>query len=67
MSDCQDCKKASEVKHYGCYDFECLDCCARLVASARPHRRQQESMLAAIARVEGSPKRKEILERIKNI
>ena len=32
------------------YDRACLQCCARLVESARPSRNQQESMLAWIDR-----------------
>ena len=31
----------------------CVHCCARLVATARPHRRLQEAILACIARHQG--------------
>lgn len=45
---CQDCAKPYT------HNLHCTQCCARLVASARPSRSQQEAMLAAIARL-GSP------------
>ena len=39
----------------------CLQCCAALVASARPLRRCQEAMLAVIARNEDAPSRSDVL------
>lgn len=44
------------------FNLLCLPCCARLVASARPSRSQQEALLAAIARNRDAPKRQAILE-----
>jgi hypothetical protein len=43
----------------------CLQCCARLVTSARPLRYQQEVMLAAIARCPGAPSREAVLREIR--
>lgn len=43
------------------YDFKCARCCARLVASARPSRKLQEHMLAAIAQFKEAASREEIL------
>ena len=40
-------------------------CCARLVRSARPLRRAQDGMLAAIARFPGAPKRADVLAALK--
>ena len=45
--------------------MQCLACCARLVISARPNKRFQEAMLAAIAMQKGAPTRAQILEYIK--
>ena len=49
----------------GRYDLHCLQCCARLVRSARPMRRKQETMLAVVTRREGRPSRAAVLEAIK--
>lgn len=62
---CPDCAKAASNKHHGGYRMQCLQCCARLVASARPSRPHQEVMLAAIARLPGAPTRQAILDRLK--
>jgi len=43
----------------------CVQCCARLVRSARPLRRAQDGMLAAIARFPGAPKRADVLAALK--
>ena len=47
--------------------MQCLACCARLVISARPNKRFQEAMLAAIAMQKGAPTRAQILEHIKGV
>ena len=47
--------------------MQCLACCARLVISARPNKRFQEAMLAAIAMQKGAPERAQILEYIKGV
>ena len=43
------------------YDFKCVVCCARLVASGRPSRKYQEIMFAAIERFRDAVPRQEIL------
>lgn len=47
------------------YDLKCLDCCARLVLSARPSKAQAGAMLAVIERMPGSPARAEVLGAVK--
>lgn len=59
---CPDCEKAANTKHHGGYRMQCVRCCARLVASARPSRQHQEAMFAAIARFPGAPTRQEVLD-----
>ena len=53
------------VKNANVYDFNCLECCGRLVAKSRPNRLRQEMMLAAIERFLGSPERDAIIEKLK--
>ncbi len=48
----------------GVYDLMCLDCCARLVLSARPSKAQAAAMLGAIERMPGSPTRAEVIEAV---
>ena len=43
------------------YQLQCLECCARLVASAHPSRRMAGAQLAAIERMPGSPERADVL------
>jgi|GEM_PF-4528635 len=45
----------------------CVQCCARLLVSARPLRRAQQAMLAAIARHQGAPSKAAILQAIKSL
>jgi len=45
----------------GLGSFACLQCCARLVLSARPNKVAAQAMLAAIARHPDAPGRAEIL------
>lgn len=49
----------------GAYDLNCVACCARLVISARPSKKHQESMLAAIAGYKDGPTREQVIEAIK--
>lgn len=51
----------------GRYDLHCLQCCARLVRSARPVRRMQETMLAVVTRREGRPSRAVVLAKVKEV
>ena len=64
---CKECKQAAIDKHHGGGLMQCLACCARLVISARPNKRFQEAMLAAIAMQKGAPERAQILEYIKGV
>ena len=59
---CEICTQANTTKHSGRYDLRCLECCARLVISAHPDKRQAAGMLAAIARFKEAPGREQILE-----
>jgi len=47
------------------YDLKCLDCCVRLVLSARPSKAHAAGMLACIERTQGTPGRAEIIEALK--
>jgi len=47
--------------------MKCVQCCARLLVSARPLRHAQQAMLSAIARHQGAPSRPEILKAIKSL
>jgi hypothetical protein len=62
---CAACQLAATSQHTGAYDFNCLGCCARLVASSRPNRKRQEAMLLVIGKFPGSPVREAILEKLK--
>ena len=61
---CPDCESVAMNAIHGIYRMDCLPCCVRLVASARPVRALQEKMLAAIARFPDAPKRSAILARL---
>ena len=61
-SECPECLSAVANQRCGLYRFGCIGCCVRLVASARPSRRRQEAMLAAIGRYSKSPDRQEIID-----
>ncbi len=62
--ECAKCEKAKGKKWCCVYRLGCLQCCARLVASARPSRTQQEAMFAAIERFRGAPTRTEVLSEL---
>ena len=59
---CPACEKASANPLSGMYHFKCLHCCARLVLSAHPDKRQASAMLGAILRFRESPSRADVLE-----
>lgn len=63
-NECGNCAQA-KIKNHGVFDFSCIGCCARLVASARPSRPHQESMLASIERFRNAQKRQDILDYLK--
>lgn len=44
-----------------CYDFKCVDCCARLIRNSRPNKARQEAMLIVVSKTPGAPTRDEIL------
>jgi hypothetical protein len=46
------------------YHIGCLECCARLVMSARPSKPRAGGMLAAIARYKEAPDRDKITDRV---
>lgn len=62
---CQSCQARASNPHSGRYHFQCLECCAALVRSARPDKRHAGSLLAAIALHKEAPGREEILEALK--
>jgi len=59
---CQQCESSKQRPHSGAYSFKCVECCSRLVLSARPDKRLAASMLAAIERFPDNPGRERILE-----
>ena len=67
MSGCAACESTKERRWHGVYNTTCTECCARLVISARPVKKLQEAMLAAIAMQKGAPTRAQILEHIKGL
>ena len=65
---CSNCEAATTKQWHGGYTMHCVGCMARLVASARPSRQQQEAMLACLE-LRGSgrqqrPTRQQVLERL---
>ena len=56
---CKQCDQGGGMYHLGC-----LECCARLVMSARPSKQRAGAMLAAIARHRDAPEREKITERV---
>lgn len=66
---CANCLTASTRPNWGGYDFACVGCCARLVASARPDKSLQRAHLAAIdifrAKGMAAPSEAEILDGLK--
>lgn len=66
---CPDCQartqRHAQSKPWGGYRMTCLQCCAALVASARPLRRCQEAMLAVIARQPEAPSRAQVLAAVR--
>ena len=64
---CPHCTSSKEQPWHGVYNLKCIACCARLVISARPVKKFQEAMLAAIAMQKGAPEREQILEHIKGV
>ena len=67
MRNCAACTSSNAQRWHGVYQMQCTECCARLVISARPNKKFQEAMLAAIAMQKGAPDRAQILEHIKGL
>lgn len=51
---CDACQSSKERPHSGAYRFQCAECMARLIKSARPLRRLQEGHIAALERFHGT-------------
>ena len=62
---CPSCESWQQQPLSGRYNMMCVQCCARLIRSARPLKHAQQGMLAAIARHQGAPSRAEILKAVK--
>lgn len=62
---CKQCESSKQRQHSGAYSFKCVECCARLVLSAHPDKRQASAMLAAIDRFQGNPGRAAVLESVR--
>lgn len=61
---CQACETNKTTPLSGRYNMLCLQCCTRLVLSAHPSKPQAASMLAAIARHPGAPKREDVVQSV---
>ena len=64
---CEACAARSTNPLSGLYHLDCLDCCARLVVSARPSRRQQEAMLQLIESGRDRPTREAVVARVREL
>ena len=64
---CEACATRSANPRSGLYHLDCLDCCARLVMSARPCRRNQEAMLQLIESGRDRPTRESVLQRVREL
>lgn len=62
---CDACESAAKKRLSGVYRFTCVQCCARLVLSAHPNKRQASALLAAILRFKQAPGRDTILESVR--
>lgn len=59
---CEQCELSKQRPLSGVYSLKCVECCARLVLTAHPDKRQAQAMLAAIERFRGNPGRAKVLE-----
>lgn len=62
---CQHCDQAAARPHWGGYSMQCVQCCARLIRSARPLKAAQEALLAAITMRPENPTKEAILQALK--
>lgn len=51
----------------GWYQASCLECCARLVLTARPSKRHAGCLIGALLRFPGNPGREAILQRVAHL
>ncbi len=65
MDDCPDCEAHRRIRLHGGYRMQCVQCCARLLRSARPMRGAQNALLAAIRHHPDAPETVEILDALK--
>lgn len=63
VQTCQVCEQVFR----GVYHVGCVNCCARLVRSAKPSQELANAMLAAITSRNGRPGKAEILKRMEEI
>lgn len=56
---CDSCNKK------GRYNFNCLQCCARLIKDSRPSKARQEAMFEVLKSYGKSPSREKIIEELK--
>jgi hypothetical protein len=64
---CQQCQYSTTNPHWGGYSMRCVQCCARLIRSARPLKHAQDALLAAIAQRPENPARPAILQALKGL
>lgn len=64
---CDACEAAALRPTSGLYRADCIECCARLVASTYPLKAHAASMLAVIERSPGNPGRAPVLARAAQI
>ncbi len=61
---CVQCESSKRLPHSGVYNFHCVQCCARLVATAHPNKRMASVLLAAIGRCKEAPTRQAVLNQV---
>lgn len=64
---CPACASSTSPQTSGVYEAACLDCCARLVLSAHPNKRQAMALMAAIERFPMAPSRADVLARVREL
>lgn len=62
---CSNCAMAATRAVWGGYSMNCVQCCARLMRSARPMRHLQEGILGLLARVPGRPSKEDVIAELK--
>ena len=58
---CKHCEHSAERLIWGGYSMRCVQCCARLIRSARPLKAAQDALLAAITMRPENPRLEAIL------